>query len=181
MQPAKGALYQPTLIKINLCESVTFQRHSGQLLQKMVKLIKWTVETATFEEDTPVFRRGEKKHANITWNHRELFSYWLGEARGEGAARTLLTYSSSSEFSRWDWWSDWSLPFSFGRKMSIPVVDFGDYGLDKCDVCDDRLQDLSQQLGAAFTDIGFVLLKNTGITQDEVSPKMSSENNPFCF
>lgn len=65
--------------------------------------------------------------------------------------------------------------------MSIPVVDFGDYGLDKCDVCDDRLQDLSQQLGAAFTDIGFVLLKNTGITQDEVSPKMSSENNPFCF
>lgn len=55
--------------------------------------------------------------------------------------------------------------------MSIPVVDFGDYSLDKHDVTDERLQELSQTLGAAFTDFGFVFLKNTGITREEVKPQ----------
>ncbi|XP_016888702.1 UPF0676 protein C1494.01-like isoform X2 [Cynoglossus semilaevis] len=57
--------------------------------------------------------------------------------------------------------------------MSIPVVDFGDYSLDKHDVTDERLQELSQMLGAAFTDFGFVFLKNTGITREEVENAMA--------
>ncbi|KAF0040419.1 hypothetical protein F2P81_006317 [Scophthalmus maximus] len=54
--------------------------------------------------------------------------------------------------------------------MSIPVVDFGAYGLSGRDVADEQLHNLGEELKAAFTDVGFVYLKNTGITDDEVGP-----------
>lgn len=54
-------------------------------------------------------------------------------------------------------------------KMIIPVVDFGAYSLSKEDVTDDQMRNLSKELKTAFTEVGFVFLKNTGITQEEVS------------
>lgn len=53
--------------------------------------------------------------------------------------------------------------------MKIPVVDFGAYNLNEKDVLDDQLDTLSKELKIAFTEVGFVYLKNTGISQEEVS------------
>lgn len=52
--------------------------------------------------------------------------------------------------------------------MSIPVVDFSACSLSKNEVFDEKLQKLSEEMKTAFTEIGFVFLKNTGITQEEV-------------
>ncbi|XP_029290703.1 UPF0676 protein C1494.01 [Cottoperca gobio] len=52
--------------------------------------------------------------------------------------------------------------------MSIPVVDFGAYSLSEEDVTDEQMHNLSKELETAFTEVGFVFLKNTGITQEEV-------------
>ncbi|XP_017288382.1 UPF0676 protein C1494.01 [Kryptolebias marmoratus] len=52
--------------------------------------------------------------------------------------------------------------------MSIPVVDFSAYSLSGTDVTDEQLQRLAAELKRAFVEIGFVLLTNTGITQEEV-------------
>lgn len=52
--------------------------------------------------------------------------------------------------------------------MSIPVVDFGAYSLSEEDVTDEQMRHLSQELKAAFTEVGFVFLRNTGITREEV-------------
>ncbi|XP_056138218.1 uncharacterized protein si:dkey-10o6.2 [Lampris incognitus] len=52
--------------------------------------------------------------------------------------------------------------------MSIPVVDFGAYKLSETDVSPEQLDNLGKQLKIAFTEIGFVYLRNTGITQEEV-------------
>ncbi|XP_070687439.1 uncharacterized protein [Pempheris klunzingeri] len=52
--------------------------------------------------------------------------------------------------------------------MSIPVVDFGALSLSKEDVSDEQMHHLSQQLKTAFTEVGFVFLQNTGITQEEM-------------
>lgn len=52
--------------------------------------------------------------------------------------------------------------------MNIPVVDFGSYGLSEEDVGEEQLLSLSNELKRAFTEVGFVFLKNTGITEDEV-------------
>lgn len=49
------------------------------------------------------------------------------------------------------------------------MVDFGAYSLSEKDVPDEQMQNLSEQLKTAFTEIGFVFLKNTGITEEEVS------------
>ncbi|XP_068595838.1 uncharacterized protein [Brachionichthys hirsutus] len=51
--------------------------------------------------------------------------------------------------------------------MSIPVIDFSSYSLRKEDVSEEEMLGLSQQLKAAFTEVGFVFLENTGITQEE--------------
>lgn len=60
--------------------------------------------------------------------------------------------------------------FCFAVKMSIPVVDFGANSLNvnESDVADEQLRNLSEELKTAFTEVGFVFLKNTGITQEEV-------------
>uniref|UniRef100_A0A3B4BE22 Fe2OG dioxygenase domain-containing protein n=1 Tax=Periophthalmus magnuspinnatus TaxID=409849 RepID=A0A3B4BE22_9GOBI len=53
---------------------------------------------------------------------------------------------------------------------AIPVLDFGVYSLE-CDpesVSETELKRLSQKIYEAFTRVGFVFLKNTGITHEEV-------------
>lgn len=52
--------------------------------------------------------------------------------------------------------------------MEIPVVDFSAYELEKTNVSVDKLKKLSDELRKAFTEVGFVYLKNTAINQDEV-------------
>ncbi|XP_075996878.1 uncharacterized protein LOC142990864 [Genypterus blacodes] len=52
--------------------------------------------------------------------------------------------------------------------MGIPVVDFSVYSLEQEAVTDEQLNILMEELKTAFITIGFVYLKNTGITQDEV-------------
>ncbi|KAM9375693.1 uncharacterized protein KZ484_008232 [Pholidichthys leucotaenia] len=56
--------------------------------------------------------------------------------------------------------------------MIIPVVDFGAYGLTEKDVSEEQLSNLGKELKKAFTEVGFVFLKNTGITQEEVDHVM---------
>ena len=53
-------------------------------------------------------------------------------------------------------------------KMNIPVIDFSLYNLGENSVLDEHLVDLGRQLKSSFTEIGFVYLKNTGITPEEV-------------
>lgn len=53
-------------------------------------------------------------------------------------------------------------------KMSIPVVDFSPYNLGVAVVLDEHIVDLAEQLKSSFTQVGFVYLENTGITQEEV-------------
>ncbi|XP_034541066.1 2-oxoglutarate-dependent dioxygenase htyE-like [Notolabrus celidotus] len=52
--------------------------------------------------------------------------------------------------------------------MSIPEVDFSAYGLKEKDVSKKKLKLLSWAIKKAFTKVGFVLLTNTGITQEEI-------------
>lgn len=52
--------------------------------------------------------------------------------------------------------------------MSIPVVDFSVASLSVEDISNVELHQLGRELKVAFTDVGFVFLKNTGITQAEV-------------
>ncbi|XP_031713817.1 UPF0676 protein C1494.01 isoform X1 [Anarrhichthys ocellatus] len=52
--------------------------------------------------------------------------------------------------------------------MGIPVVDFGAFSLSEEDAADEQMHNLSKELESAFTEVGFVFLKNTGITQQEV-------------
>ncbi|XP_035593752.1 uncharacterized protein si:dkey-10o6.2 [Oncorhynchus keta] len=52
--------------------------------------------------------------------------------------------------------------------MKIPVVDFGAYKLGENEVSGEQLEILSRQLKTAFTEVGFVYLKNTGIVQQDV-------------
>ncbi|KAM8750738.1 uncharacterized protein AB9X84_012536 isoform 2-T2 [Acanthopagrus schlegelii] len=63
--------------------------------------------------------------------------------------------------------------------MSIPVVDFGAYSLSEEDVTDEQMRHLSQELKAAFTEVGFVFLKNTGITREEVDRVMDASKKFF--
>ncbi|KAM3609526.1 uncharacterized protein V6R79_016338 [Siganus canaliculatus] len=57
--------------------------------------------------------------------------------------------------------------------MSIPVVDFGAFSLEKKNVTEEGLNGLISELKAAFMDIGFVFLTNTGITQEAVDRVMA--------
>ncbi|XP_044048594.1 UPF0676 protein C1494.01 [Siniperca chuatsi] len=63
--------------------------------------------------------------------------------------------------------------------MSIPVVDFAAYGLSEKDVTDEQMHNLSKQLETAFTEVGFVFLKNTGITEEEVDRVMDMSKKFF--
>lgn len=51
--------------------------------------------------------------------------------------------------------------------MIVPVVDFSACSLARCQIRTSE-PSLSAELRAAFTQVGFVFLKNTGVTQDEV-------------
>ncbi|KAM9815048.1 uncharacterized protein si:dkey-10o6.2 [Syngnathus typhle] len=63
--------------------------------------------------------------------------------------------------------------------MSIPVVDFSVASLNVEDISDVELQELSRELKEAFMEVGFVFLKNTGITQAEVDRVMDTSRNFF--
>ncbi|CAK6954499.1 uncharacterized protein si:dkey-10o6.2 [Scomber scombrus] len=63
--------------------------------------------------------------------------------------------------------------------MSIPVVDFGECSLSKKDVSGEQLQNLSKEMKTAFTEVGFVFLKNTGIVQEEVDRVMDISKKFF--
>ncbi|XP_055778207.1 uncharacterized protein si:dkey-10o6.2 [Salvelinus fontinalis] len=63
--------------------------------------------------------------------------------------------------------------------MKIPVVDFGAYKLGENDVSGEQLEILSRQLKTAFTEVGFVYLKNTGIVQLEVDEVMNISKKFF--
>ncbi len=47
--------------------------------------------------------------------------------------------------------------------MEVPVVDFSAYEPEKTILPLDNLEKLSDKLRKAFTEVGFVYLKNTGI------------------
>ncbi|XP_028306271.1 2-oxoglutarate-dependent dioxygenase htyE [Gouania willdenowi] len=63
--------------------------------------------------------------------------------------------------------------------MEIPVVDFGVFSLDEKNVSDEQLQQLSKELKKAFSEVGFVFLKNTGITEEEVEQVMTISKTFF--
>ncbi|XP_019934776.2 uncharacterized protein [Paralichthys olivaceus] len=56
--------------------------------------------------------------------------------------------------------------------MDIPIVDFGAYGLTEKCADNEQLHSMGKELKAAFTEVGFVFLKNTGITDEEVDRVM---------
>ncbi|CAL8358294.1 unnamed protein product [Lota lota] len=63
--------------------------------------------------------------------------------------------------------------------MNIPVIDFSPYNLGENSVLDEHLVDLGRQFKSSFTEIGFVYLKNTGITQEEVEQVMDISKTFF--
>ncbi|XP_016092601.1 UPF0676 protein C1494.01-like [Sinocyclocheilus grahami] len=65
--------------------------------------------------------------------------------------------------------------------MEIPVVDLSVYELEKTNVSVDNLEKISAELRRAFTEVGFVYLKNTGINQDEVDKVMGVSKKFFCL
>ncbi|KAL6466224.1 hypothetical protein MHYP_G00263570 [Metynnis hypsauchen] len=60
---------------------------------------------------------------------------------------------------------------------AIPIIDFSAYrlGVADDDVPGERLQELREEVRRAFTEVGFVYLRNTGIEQDEKWP-----SEEFC-
>ncbi|XP_051952990.1 uncharacterized protein si:dkey-10o6.2 [Xyrauchen texanus] len=65
--------------------------------------------------------------------------------------------------------------------MEISILDFEVYELGKSHVSADKLEKLSTGLRTAFTEMGFVYLKNTGIDQEEVDKVMSISKKFFCL
>ncbi|XP_020492093.2 uncharacterized protein [Labrus bergylta] len=63
--------------------------------------------------------------------------------------------------------------------MSIHVVDFGAFSINLPDVSGESLHILSKQLKTAFTEVGFVLLTNTGISHEEVDRVMDISKKFF--
>ncbi|XP_048827962.1 uncharacterized protein LOC125705782 isoform X4 [Brienomyrus brachyistius] len=76
------------------------------------------------------------------------------------------------------WTSDVFISADSG--MEIPVLDFEVYRLGE-NVTDEKLTELSRDLRTAFTDVGFVYLKNTGIAQDEIDDIMKISKNFFLL
>ncbi|KAI5616514.1 hypothetical protein C0J50_23938, partial [Silurus asotus] len=78
--------------------------------------------------------------------------------------------------------SNYFLPFRKNHIMEfIPVVDFDVYKLGNKEVTDQNLQELSEELRKAFTEVGFVYLKNTGIDQKEVDHVMDISKKFFLL
>ncbi|KAJ8252724.1 hypothetical protein COCON_G00220360 [Conger conger] len=65
--------------------------------------------------------------------------------------------------------------------MDIPVVDFDVYRVGVEDVADEKLNVLSKELKSAFTEVGFVYLKNSGISQHEVDSMMNISKTFFLL
>ncbi|XP_061678341.1 uncharacterized protein LOC133502035 isoform X1 [Syngnathoides biaculeatus] len=63
--------------------------------------------------------------------------------------------------------------------MSIPVVDFSASSLNVEDIDQADLRQLSGELKMAFTEVGFVFLENTGISQAEVDDVMDASRRFF--
>lgn len=60
-------------------------------------------------------------------------------------------------------------------------MDFGVYRLTEEAVTEEQLRRLSEELKTAFTEVGFVFLKNTGISAEEVRPANSIRvTRSFC-
>lgn len=59
--------------------------------------------------------------------------------------------------------------------MSVPVVDFSACGLQRADVHLEDLRRAARELHAAFTQVGLVFLKNSGISPEEVRRGNSRE------
>ncbi|KAL6466243.1 hypothetical protein MHYP_G00263760 [Metynnis hypsauchen] len=68
-----------------------------------------------------------------------------------------------------------------GPIPAIPVIDFSAYRLGgaAADVPGERLQELREEVRRAFTEVGFVYLRNTGIEQDEVDHVMAVSKKFF--
>ncbi|XP_072322187.1 uncharacterized protein [Scyliorhinus torazame] len=58
------------------------------------------------------------------------------------------------------------------ERMNIEVVDFGSFGLEKPEPSAIEMDRLSAEILRAFSDIGFVYLKNTGIEDQKVTEVM---------
>ncbi|XP_061078579.1 uncharacterized protein LOC133111947 isoform X4 [Conger conger] len=65
--------------------------------------------------------------------------------------------------------------------MNIPVVDFDVYRVGVEDVAEEKLDVLCKELRSAFTEVGFVYLKNTGISQYEVDTMMNISKTFFLL
>ncbi|XP_041966250.1 2-oxoglutarate-dependent dioxygenase htyE isoform X1 [Alosa sapidissima] len=63
--------------------------------------------------------------------------------------------------------------------MNIPIVNFEDYMLGETNISAENLQELCASLKTAFIEVGFVYLKNTGITQQEVDEVMNISKEFF--
>ncbi|KAM6937558.1 uncharacterized protein FYW49_021303 [Xenentodon cancila] len=63
--------------------------------------------------------------------------------------------------------------------MIIPVVDFSAFSLNQTDVAEEQLHSLSSQLKTAFTQVGIVFLRNSGITEAEVERVMDISRKFF--
>ncbi|KAM3869668.1 uncharacterized protein ACN63O_005870 [Diretmus argenteus] len=68
---------------------------------------------------------------------------------------------------------------SIGVSTDIPVVDFSAYNLNETGVLDEQLDLLSKELKRAFTEVGFVYVANSGITQQEVEGVMDISKKFF--
>ncbi|XP_066540740.1 uncharacterized protein [Hoplias malabaricus] len=64
---------------------------------------------------------------------------------------------------------------------ALPVIDFNVFRLGVEDVADEDLQQLAEELKTAFTEVGFVYLKNTGIEEREVERVMTSSKKFFLL
>ncbi|KAI4883124.1 hypothetical protein NFI96_005480, partial [Prochilodus magdalenae] len=50
---------------------------------------------------------------------------------------------------------------------TIPIIDFDAYKLGVNEISKKKLQELCDEVKTAFTEVGFVYLKNTGIDQND--------------
>ncbi|XP_015460500.2 uncharacterized protein si:dkey-10o6.2 [Astyanax mexicanus] len=64
---------------------------------------------------------------------------------------------------------------------TIPVVDFNAYNLGVNNVPDNKLVKLGEEIKAAFTGVGFVYLRNSGIEDNEVTNVMSITEKFFLL
>ncbi|XP_078271071.1 uncharacterized protein LOC144602193 isoform X2 [Rhinoraja longicauda] len=58
------------------------------------------------------------------------------------------------------------------KKMSVAVVDFGSFALGEAEPSAHEMKRLSTEIGRAFSELGFVYLKNTGIKDEQVFSAM---------